>query len=103
MMNLIAVILLIGVAFWIYSDASSKGRSPLSSLLWAAGAVFAPYIAIPVYFLMRWAAPPTRSNQETIFKDTGQAVVTLCSRCGYESQRAIKKCPKCKNTLKGEQ
>jgi hypothetical protein len=90
------VIMLLGVALYIFFDANKRHNRTRFAFMWLAATLFLPYIAIPLYFITRKSPMNSRNT-------TKNAVLTdralICSKCGYENSNQDAVCAKCNNNL----
>ncbi len=78
-MEYFGVLIAFLVAYWVYSDAKSRGKTNAKAFLWFLGVFFLLILFLPLWLITR---PKVR----------------LCSHCGkyYEYKAAHGFCPECR-------
>lgn len=86
-LRLLSLALLLVGAWYIYKDASSKGRPILGATIALAALVF------PLIFLFYWLFAPK------LLKQAAPQAQTFCSKCGTAQAKTNSRCKNCGNTL----
>ncbi|MDU4960136.1 MAG: zinc ribbon domain-containing protein [Sporomusaceae bacterium] len=94
-------------AYWVYTDAKSRGNSRSYCLLWAVGTFAVLFIFLPLYLLFGRKAPkreqPERLQDPNTIDVEATAVAEAdmtCPMCGNPSREADQYCSACGNALK---
>ena len=88
LMTLLAVMIVLVISAWVYSDAKSRNSS--SPVLWAVGVMLLMIIFLPLYLIMR----PSKPNLII-----AQNAPKLCPHCGKYYEPPAKFCPNCGNEI----
>lgn len=86
MFEFIGFLVALGVAFWVFSDARSRGLSTGKALLWFFGTLFLLIIFLPFWLL-------TRPKPGYVVQAVGRQ--TLCAQCGRSYEGTPNYCPAC--------
>ena len=86
MFKFIGFLVALGIAFWVYSDARSRGLSAGKALLWFLGTLFLLIIFLPFWLITR----PDKNNDVT-----AGGKPTLCPHCGKYYDGTPNYCPNC--------
>lgn len=90
-MKLIGILFVLFIAFWVFSDARSRGKSFTVAVGWFLGTLF-----LMIFFLPLWLIVRPKKYPDTVPADKPK----LCPHCGkyYEGVPAF--CPNCGNSLR---
>lgn len=105
---LIAMLIPMLAALWVFMDAKEKGRSEGQALLWAFGTFMALIIFLPLWLFVRWQSDQKKNLRicpscRGSFKEIPKA--RYCPYCGYpledfnHSQAIDIECQKDKNDV----
>jgi hypothetical protein len=91
-MKFIFFIVVLAIAFWVFSDARARGKSLLVALFWFFGTMMLMIVFLPLWLLVRpkWGYEVVDSNKQTMCIHCGkyyEGAPAFCSNCG-ESLRS---------------
>jgi len=86
--KILIVLLHLLIPFWIYVDASKRGKNFINSLIWAIGGLF-----FGVFAIFAWCMVRPLSREES---------GNLCPECKQVCSGRELICPNCGHVLKGE-
>ena len=91
-------------AYWVYTDANSRGQDTSTVLLWSLGTVFIPVIILPLYLIIgRNRNIRKRPHNDDIIDVDATVVMEetrTCPVCAGKVEPDFKLCPYCGYTLK---
>ncbi|MGA1865478.1 MAG: hypothetical protein ACMUHX_10485 [bacterium] len=84
---LIAMLIPMLAAFWVFMDAKEKGRSEGQALLWAFGTFMALIIFLPLWLFVRWQSDQKKHSLQVCPSCHGSFKLIpkarYCPFCGY--------------------
>jgi len=92
---LVAILIPILAAVWVFMDARQKGRTEGQALLWAFGTFMALIIFLPLWLFVRWQEGQTKHSKH----------VQVCPYCHYSFKNIerARYCPNCGQALSDSQ
>ncbi|VBB07404.1 double zinc ribbon [Lucifera butyrica] len=101
-MTTIGLAIALVAAYWVYTDARSRGQTNSTALMWAAGVLAALIIFLPLYLVVGRKQMPRAHRDENVIDVEATVVENTvhCPMCGNRVQEDFKICPYCGHTLK---
>jgi len=86
---IVGLIIIAFVARWVYTDASTRGKTQGVSLFWSLGTFFLLIVFLPLWLILR----PAQVVSPVIHTVAHEP--KLCSACGKYYEGAPTFCPNC--------
>jgi len=95
---MVAIVIGLFIALFVYMDARKRGYGTLGLILWSVGSAMMPYVILPLYFFLG------RKNKDRVQYD-GNDIIDIeaivvedtinCTKCGGEMKEDSLQCPHC--------